>query len=525
MVQESQSPDPVPHTMHTSSLALAACLLLPGLLTAQQLRHPPTRPNILWLMADDMNWDSPGCFGGVAEGVTPHLDQLAEQGMQFWHAYVNIAICTPSRSVMLTGLYPQNNGAEGFQRIRPGTPTLPSLLSEAGFLCGTIGKPLNQQELFRWSATYTWQGKGDENLWGRDPEVYRRFARDFFATAKSAHQPFFLMANTHDPHDPFAVPGAKGRHPDNRHYERAESSRTYTPAEVRLSAGLPDVPEIRRHLAAYAGSVRRTDDMVGAVLQELDHAGLAENTIVLFLSDHGMGFPGVKGNCYPDSTRSPWIIRWPGKVTRGRDDKRHLLSCVDLQPTFLEAVGLPPVKETDGRSFLPILHGEMQENRNYVFTQFFHIHGRDAYPMRGVLSRDWAYLFNPWSDGKRSVPRQWNGFGALQNLARSDPAMRHRVDHLLHRNVEEFYNLRRDPHCLANLLKGQASIPTPPLPTDQFRARLREFMLQVEDPALPAFDERQDPEALQNFMRDYIARATREIEELRAYERVKGYRF
>ena len=524
MMQESQSPGPVPPIMHPSFLALAACLLLPSLLTAQQLRHPPVRPNILWLVADDMNWDSPGCFGGVAEGVTPHLDQLAEEGMQFWQAYVNISICTPSRSVMLTGLYPQNNGAEGFQRIRPGTPTLPALLNEAGFLCGTIGKPLNQQELFRWSMTYTWQGKGDENLWGRDPEVYRRFARDFFATAKSAHQPFFLMASAHDPHDPFAVPGAKGRHPDNRHYERAESSRTYAPSEVRLSAGLPDIPEIRRHLAAYAGSVRRTDDMVGAVLQELDHAGLAENTIVLFLSDHGMGFPGVKANCYPDSTRSPWIIRWPGKVTRGRDDKRHLLSSVDLQSTFLEAVGLPPVKKTDGRSFLPILQGEAQENRNYVFTQFFHIHGRDAYPMRGVLSRDWAYLFNPWSDGKRSFPRQWNGFGALQNLARSDPAMRQRVDHLLHRDVEEFYNLRRDPHCLANLLTGAASAPTPP-PTDQFRARLREFMLQVEDPALPAFDKRQDPEALQDFMRDYTTRATREIEELRAYEQVKGYRF
>ena len=149
MMQESQSPGPVPPIMHPSFLALAACLLLPSLLTAQQLRHPPVRPNILWLVADDMNWDSPGCFGGVAEGVTPHLDQLAEEGMQFWQAYVNISICTPSRSVMLTGLYPQNNGAEGFQRIRPGTPTLPALLNEAGFLCGTIGKPLTQQELFR----------------------------------------------------------------------------------------------------------------------------------------------------------------------------------------------------------------------------------------------------------------------------------------------------------------------------------------------------------------------------------------
>ena len=120
--------------------------------------------------------------------------------MRFNHAYVNVSICTPSRSVMLTGLYAQNNGVEGFQRIKPGTPTLPALLNEAGYLCGIIGKPLRQQELFRWSVTYRWQGTGDENRWGRDPAIFRRFAKKFFAMARNSNQPFFLMANSHDPH-------------------------------------------------------------------------------------------------------------------------------------------------------------------------------------------------------------------------------------------------------------------------------------------------------------------------------------
>ena len=118
--------------MHSTALLIltVVALLVPDL-SAQQLRKPTVRPNILWLVADDMNWDSPGCFGGVAEGVTPHIDRLAEEGIQFWHGYANVAICTPSRSVMLTGRYQQNNVAEGFQRIRPGTPTLPSLLNAA----------------------------------------------------------------------------------------------------------------------------------------------------------------------------------------------------------------------------------------------------------------------------------------------------------------------------------------------------------------------------------------------------------
>ena len=111
-----------------------------------QLAAPVKRPNVLLIVADDMNWDTPGCFGGAAGDITPNIDKLASGGMRFRHAYVNVSICTPSRSVMLTGLYSHNNGAEGFQRIHPGIPTLPSILNAGGYICGTIGKPLSQEE-------------------------------------------------------------------------------------------------------------------------------------------------------------------------------------------------------------------------------------------------------------------------------------------------------------------------------------------------------------------------------------------
>ena len=177
---------------------------------AQQVA-PEKRPNIVMIVADDMNWDTPGCLGGAGPDITPNIDRLASEGIRFEHAYVNIAVCTPSRSVMLTGLYSHNNGAEGFQRINPGTPTLPAILSEEGYLCGTIGKPLRQQDVFHWSVNYRWQGTGDENRWGRDPEVYRRFAKSFFQMAKVAQQPFFLMASSHDPHRPYG--GGKSNAP------------------------------------------------------------------------------------------------------------------------------------------------------------------------------------------------------------------------------------------------------------------------------------------------------------------------
>ena len=350
------------HFLHVLSVGVWIIFVLAGSASAQQLTPPKKRPNVLLIVADDMNWDTPGCFGGAAPDITPHIDRLAAEGMRFAHAYVNVSICTPSRSVLLTGLYPVNNGAEGFQRIRPGTETLPAVLNKEGYLCGIIGKPLRQQELFCWSVTYRWQGVGDENLWGRDPAVYRRFAKSVFEMAKTSGQPFFLMANSHDPHRPFA--GGKATRP---HEERAPTSRTFGAEEVRVPGFLLDLPGVRQELAAYCTSVRRLDDMVGSVLNELAKAQLVEDTMVIFLADHGMPFPGAKFNCYPDSARTPLIIRWPGKVEKGFLDWEHMISAVDLKPTILEAVGLSS-PTSDGRSFLPLLYGETQLGRDHVFA-------------------------------------------------------------------------------------------------------------------------------------------------------------
>ena len=482
-----------------------------------QQTAPKKRPNVLMIVADDMNWDTPGCFGGAAPDITPNIDRLATEGMRFRHAYVNISICTPSRSVILTGLYPRNNGAEGFQRIRPSTPNLPAILNAAGYLCGIIGKPLRQQELFRWSTTYRWQGTGDENRWGRDPAVFRKFAKNFFAMANTSQQPFFLMANSHDPHRPFG--GGKATRPLD---ERAASSRIFKPEEVRLPPILPDLPGVRKEFADYCTSVRRLDDMVGAVLDELASAKRVEDTIVIFLADHGMPFPGAKFNCYPDSLRTPLIIRWPKTVKDGGVDETHMVSTVDLQPTILDAIGSSPTEVSDGRSFLPILRGEKQANRDVVFGQFYHIHGGDALPTYSVFTRHSAYVFNPWSNGKRRFPRLSGGaFNAMQQAAKKDSAMAARVKHLQYRSVEEFYNLSNDPSCLADLLDNPKSNQK----LNNLRGLLREWMVQVESPALNAFDKRKSKEALERFVQSYRERARKEVEALKPYEKANGYRF
>jgi len=240
------------------------------------------------------------------------------------------------------------------------------------------------------------------------------------------------------------------------------------------------------------------------------------------LADHGMPFPGAKFNCYPDSLRTPLIVRWPGNVEHGTIDQTHMISTLDLQPTILEALRLPPTKVSDGRSFLSILRGEKQVNRDVVFGQFYHIHGGDALPMYSVLTRESAYVFNPWSDGKRRFVRLTSRtFKAMLQEAKKNPTMAARVKHLQLRSVEEFYNLRNDPGCLANLLDNPKSNQK----LNNLRGLLRQWMVQIKSPALVALDKRESKEVLECFVQSYRERVRKEVEELKPYEQANGYQF
>jgi N-sulfoglucosamine sulfohydrolase len=482
------------------------------------------RLNVLLITADDMNWDSPGCMGGTAPDITPNIDRLASEGVRFMNAQVSIAVCTPSRSVWLTGRYPHRSGVEGFQRIRPDVPTLPAVLTEAGYLCGIVGKPLGQEEKFRWAASYRYAYPGDEDMWGRDPAIYYRFAKNFFAMAVAAEQPFFLMANSHDPHRPF--PGSadelKPSGPGPR--EAVDPSRTYGAAEVTVPGFLPELPAVREEVAQYFSAVRRFDDTMGQVLQALDESGQADNTVVMFLSDHGMSFPFAKTNCYPQSTHIPWVIRWPGRIEKGAVDTQHLVAGVDLMPTVLEMVGVSAPAGMDGTSLVPLLMGEAPDWREMVFTQFHHIHGRRPYPMRAVITREFAYIFNPWSDGERvykAEPLDGMTFAAMVAAAKTDPAVAARVEMVRHRMVEEFYDLRKDPCARENLIDGDASRSERKALQDALRA----WMKRTGDPALEAFEGRKSPGALERFMRKYTEKARKEIQALKAYETSTGYFF
>jgi len=456
------------------------------------------RPNIVLIMADDMGYSDLGCYG--SEIATPNIDRLAAEGMRFAHAHVTIAVCQPSRSALMTGRYPHRSGGEGFWHLRrAGVPTLPEILRAAGYRVGILGKVGHSTPY----AEFAWDLVHDQDAlgYGRNPAIYRAYAEGFFAEAAAAQAPFFLMLNSHDPHRPFYGNDApRIRYEGGERPPAAKPSRVFAPEEVVTPGFLPDLPAVRQEIAEYYSSVKRCDDTVGAVLAALEEQGLAENTLVMFLSDNGMAFPFSKTNCYLHSTRTPWIVRWPARLRRpGRVDEEHFISGIDFLPTALEAAGIASPAGVDGRSFLPLLEDETQSGREQAFTQFHQTAGKRNYPMRCVQTRTFGYIWNAWSDGERifrNESQSGRTFAAMQEAARESEAIAARVRHFLYRVPEELYDFQADPHALRNLAEDPAHAET----LARMRAQLAAWMEATGDPARAAFRDRDDPRALAAFM-------------------------
>lgn len=442
------------------------------------------RPNILLMLADDLNYNSVGCFGCPVEDITPNLDRLAAEGMRFDNAHVTIAVCQPSRQCLLTGLYPHRNGAPGFMPIADDIPTLTELLHKEGYYNGIIGKLAHAAPMEKYCWDYAYKMMDAEHCFGRSPYLYRKSSEAFFEQVKSEGKPFFLMANTHDPHRPFA-----GSEDEKTRFWgfNTYAERYYTPEEAWVPGFLPDLPDVRRELAQYYSSVRRGDQSMGAVLDALEQAGLAENTLVVFMSDNGMAFPFAKANCYLNSTKTPFIVRWPGHIAPGSRNSVNYIGGVDFTPTVLEATGLTGRLETDGLSYLPLLLGQAQPERtDIVYTQFNLTSAFNSYPMRCVQSRDFGYIYNSWSDGETAYKNESQSglsFNAMSAAGETDPAIASRVEFFVHRCREEFYDFRNDPDALHNLIDDPAYQEQ----IKWFRDRLHENMTATQDPVLEEF--------------------------------------
>jgi len=469
---------------------VGAAFVAAGLLSVAGALAAATQPNILLITVDDMNFDTPGCFGGPAD-LTPNIDRLASEGMRFERAHVTLAICQPSRQCLMTGRYPHNAGFRWFEPVSAETPVLPEILKEQGYLNACFGKANHIQP----EARYQWDERFNqyELRGGRNPAHYRELCKAFIQRAESAGKPFFLMANSHDPHRPFH--GADDEVPYKANFEKlggtfATPSKVYSADEAIDVGFLPPTPEVKKQVAQYMSTCSRADDTVGEILRALDETGHRDDTLVIFLSDNGSPFPFAKGNVYVNGTRTPLIVSWPGRVAAGSLEADDYVNGIDLMPTVLEALGLPIPEGTDGRSFLPLLEGKEQDGRDSTVTTFYNVypvaggHRPDLsrwHQMRCLHQNGTAYIYNGWSDGEMQfgplgIPEILNEMKQLGHTERHDM--------FRFRCPEELYRTSTDPDALNNLMDH----PERKAQTQQMRKKLLAWMEAVNDTdLLPEF--------------------------------------
>lgn len=455
------------------------------------------KPNLLIITVDDMSCDSVGAYGCKLKDSTPNMDKLAAQSLRFNYAHTVVGNCMPSRNVMWSGKYPHNNRIEGFQSMSKQDkdyPVLGDLMKDAGYFTGIRHKVSHSTPYspFPWDLVLGDEKRDDV----KNPASWGRAMTTGIEAAKKAEKPFCLLLNIADPHKPFYAEGNKGQTIPDKNVP----SRVFTPEEVPVPGFLPDDPVVRKELSHYYSSVRRADDGVGAILAALQTSGEDENTVIIFLSDHGMPLPFAKTQLYHHSTRTPLMIRWPGVTKPGSVDDEHMISTVDLLPTILDMLALPSPGGFDGSSFAAVLKGEKQPGRTMVFKEHNENAGGQNTPMRAVQTKDFVYIFSPWSNGTRVMSGATNGTSTCRQmrvLAKTNEQIAARIDHFDHRVPEEAYEVSYDPDALTNLIAK----PENATQVADLEKALEDWMVKTKDPLLEVFRHRDDAAFREQFVK------------------------
>jgi len=393
-------------------LVLLSGLLIHGL--SEPIRAAADKPNIIFIMADDLGYGDLGCYG-QQKIQTPHLDQLAAEGTRFTQTYAGSSVCAPSRCCLLTGMH------NGHTRIRDNIPhgtflrdsdvTIAELLKQAGYRTGVVGKwslgvhgsegkpndqgfddwfgHLDQDQAHFYYPHYLWDNDRIKLLKGNRGERRGDYSHDLFTEralefiAESAGKPFFLYVAYTIPH----FSDFSGRTPES---QIVPSDQPYTNR---------DWPQVEKNFAAM---VTRMDRDVGRMMSLLKKLNIDDNTLVIFTSDNGPcestvrihkpaffnsagGLRGAKRDVYEGGIRVPTIARWPGRVPAGRVNDQVWASW-DVLPTLAEIAEVTPPQNIDGISMLPTLLGKPQQDHEYLYWDYGH--SRELF-VQAVRMGDW----------------------------------------------------------------------------------------------------------------------------------------
>lgn len=473
-------------------------LLVLCVISVHQIAAQNEKPNILLITLDDMNWDSPGVYGGTIPDLTPHIDQLAKEGVLFENAYVQAPNCSPSRVVIQTGLYPHQTGMRGFYYVKDNFNTLPEVLRENGYFTGVLNKTADTS--IHPDFKKYWDEKASiEGAKKRSAKMYSDLLSRFLQKVDKSEKSFYCVVNVADPHKPFFNdPGSK-----KSGFDDFKPSKIYSENEVRIPDYLPKNPKIKQEVLNYYNSVKRGDDCIGEILKALQASKYANNTIVILLSDHGAPFPFAKSSVYQNGVKTPLIVSYPSKFEPTRE-KKSIVSAVDIAPTILEMTGNSIPKELVGTSFYSVLTKEKESIGTYVFAQFDENANGIPRPSRTVITKKYGYVFNPWATGSfkfKSASSHHASYKAMGQISKTNEDVKKRFQHWNYRTVEELYDYEKDPHAMNNLIDN----PTYQDVIKELRTQLKQHMKTTGDYVLTAFENRNDVSFLESWMKNEVA--------------------
>lgn len=456
--------------MRTAVIFSIICLVLSSCLTKkkdarEESTVPPTtnlpkRPNILWLVTEDMGAYLPSF--GDSTIVTPYLSRLAREGVVYPNLYSTSGVCAPSRAAIATGMYPSSIGANHMRTTSytevtglpaygavppPEVRMISELLRLNGYYCTN-----NFKEDYQFKAPKTaWDESGPYAHWRN----------------RNDDQPFFSVINFTDTHESGLFEPYGHKYAETRHYQEGDRTYKWSPGQMMeeetpvhlpkdtkfsIPPYLPDTEVVHRDMWKLYNNIAEMDKQVGAVLKQLEDDGLLENTIIFFYGDHGGPLPRQKRLIYDSGLNTPMIVRFPNKLHAGTKDDQ-LVSFVDFAPTLLSLTGINPPGYLQGQAILGEYTAEKERNYIHAAADRF-----DAITdvIRAVRDERFKYIRNYRPDQGYYLPVEYRErIPTMQELLRlRDEGKLDSIQAQWFRDSkapEELYDCVADPYELHNL--------------------------------------------------------------------------
>jgi len=500
-------------------LLLLLILIFVQVACHSEVNELPDNPNVVLIIADDHGTDALGSYGNPFI-KTPNLDRLASEGTRFTQAFGTTASCSPSRSVIMTGLHNHFNGMYGLSHHPHNFKTfshidsLPNILASHGYRTARIGKfHVAPESVYQFEEVLSVGAANDPATIGRSPVEMADISYEFIN--EESDRPFFLLFATDDPHrsnvftpegqltfDTYPNPNPFGnREPGYPGIEEI----AYTNNEVIVPPYLPDNDITRTELAQYYQSVSRVDQGIGRLVENLKRAGKYENTLIVYVSDNGPAFPGSKATLYEPGIHLPLILKPPGK-DKLEIVQNGLVSLVDITPTILDYTDASVIDhDFHGNSFRELVENENVPGwQNEVFGSHT-MHGINMYyPMRMIRDKQYKLIYNiahqlpsplaldlvqspTWisvcpdcTKNKSSSSPETDTIFSFINQDGSTNFGNRRVDTFFNRPKYELYDLANDPYESQNLSDSSEHQEI----LQKMIGKLTDFQSRTNDPRL-----------------------------------------